>query len=119
MYRQSIRMGIIVLAAISAVSTAGEATLKKLSKEEAAKAAVTRVPAEYPAVARQLKMQGTVELEAVIAEDGSVEDVRILSGNPVLTKAAAQALKKWKFTPATEDGKPVKAVAPLEFSFKL
>lgn len=70
-------------------------------------------------MARQLKLEGTVELEAIISEQGTVDDVRIVTGNPVLTKAAAQAVKKWKFTPITEGGKPTKAVAPLSLTFKL
>jgi TonB family protein len=66
-----------------------------------------------------LKIQGVVELEAVVTDAGSVEEVNIMSGNPVLTKSAAEALKKWKFTPSQQDGKAVKAVAQVAISFKL
>jgi TonB family protein len=55
----------------------------------------------------------------MLAEDGSVADVRIVSGNPVLTKSAAAAVKRWKFTPVTDGGKPVKALAPVTLVFKL
>jgi protein TonB len=118
MFRQGIQL-VVLGTAVLYTTAAGDESLKKLSKSEAARAALSKASPDYPEMARQLKMQGTVELEAVISEDGSMEDVRIVSGNPVLTKAAAQALRKWKFTPVTEGGKAVKAVAPVELAFKL
>ena len=92
---------------------------KKVSKAEALSAITSKVPPEYPAVAKQLRIEGAVDLEATVAEDGTVEDVAIVSGNPVLTKPAAAALKKWKFTPFTDGGKAVKAVAPVSMTFKM
>lgn len=118
MIRQGIRFGVIGIAVWAALLNAAD-SLKKLTKVEASKATVAKVAPDYPEIAKQLKLQGTVELEAVIAEDGSVEDVHIVSGNPVLTKAASQAVKKWKFAPVVEAGKAVKAVAPVELAFKL
>jgi TonB family protein len=92
---------------------------KKVSRAESIGAAVTKVTPEYPPFARQLKMEGVVELEAVVTETGAVEKVNIVSGNPVLTKPAAEALKKWKFNPFQSDGKAVKALAQVSMSFKL
>jgi len=91
---------------------------KKLSRSEALGAVLTKVQPEYPQVARQLKLGGEVEVEVVITEEGTPENVKIVSGNPVLTKPCVDALKKWKFKPITEDGKPVKAVAELSFTFQ-
>jgi protein TonB len=91
--------------------------LKRVSKAEAVSAAITKVQPEYPVVARQLKLEGTVEVEASITETGTVSDVKQVSGNPVLAKAASDALKKWKFNPFQADGKPVKALATLSFVF--
>jgi periplasmic protein TonB len=92
---------------------------KKVSHDEAMKAAISKVDPQYPAMAKQLKIVGSVELEAVVTENGSVEKVNIVSGNPVLTRPAADALKQWKFAPFTADGKPVKALATLNFNFKM
>jgi protein TonB len=91
---------------------------KKLTRAEAMSAAVTKVEPEYPPFAKQLRVSGDVNLEAVVAEDGTVEKVNVVDGNPILTKAGVEALMKWKFKPATVDGKPVKALAPVLFSFK-
>jgi protein TonB len=96
----------------------GQDAPKKVSHDEAMSAAVTKVQPEYPLIARQLNIRGSVELEAVVAEDGTVEKVNIVSGNPVLTRSATQALKKWQFKPCTTDGKAVKALAPVTFTFK-
>jgi protein TonB len=70
-------------------------------------------------MAKQLKIEGAVELEAVVTESGTVEKVNIVSGNPVLTRPAADAVKKWKFAPFTADGKVVKALVPISMSFKM
>jgi len=92
---------------------------KKVSNSEANGAATTKVPPDYPAIAKQLKIQGVVELEAIVSETGVVEKVNIVSGNPVLTKPAVEALKKWKFNPFQADGKAVKVIAQINMSFKL
>ena len=92
---------------------------KKVTRIEGLNAATTRVQPEYPPMARQLKIEGPVELEAVVTESGAVEKVNIISGNPVLTRPAADALKKWKFAPFTADGKTVKALVPISMNFKM
>ncbi len=91
---------------------------KKLSHTESVAAAVSKVEPEYPVFAKQLRIQGSVELEAVVTEAGAVEKVNIVSGNPVLTRPAADALKKWKFSPILVEGKAVKALATVVFNFK-
>ena len=92
---------------------------KKVSKVEGLNNATTKVQPEYPSMARQLKIEGAVELEAVVSEAGAVEKVNIVSGNPMLTRPAADAVKKWKFAPFTADGKAVKALVPVSMNFKL
>jgi len=106
------------LLVLLAASVAGQEAVKKLTRAEADSAAVSKVEPEYPAFAKQLKISGEVNLEAVVSEDGKVEKVNVLDGNPVLTKAGAEALMKWKFKPVLADGKPVKALAPVSFNFK-
>ena len=93
--------------------------VKKISKAETVAAVVRRVQPEYPTAARQLKMEGMVELKIVIDEAGGVERVAIVSGNPVLTKAASEAVKQWKFAPAKDEGKAVKAEGTINITFKL
>jgi periplasmic protein TonB len=96
----------------------GQSTPKKVSRADAIAAISSRTQPGYPVIAMQLKIEGSVDLEAVVTETGMVEDVVIDSGNPILTKPAAEALKKWKFTPFLEGGKPVKVLAPITIVFK-
>ncbi len=107
----------VALLAMAAVIGAAEGPPKKVTQVEALGAVVTKVSPEYPALAKQLKIAGTVELDVVIGENGSVETVTPISGNPVLTKPATEALKKWKFKPFQQDGAPVKAQAALKINF--
>jgi protein TonB len=111
--------GLAVFAVLAAGCGLAQEGIKKVSRAEAMQAATTRVQPEFPPIARQLKVEGTVELLALVAENGKVEKVNIVSGNAMLTRSGADALKQWKFTPFTEDGKPVRALAPITFAFKL
>ena len=92
---------------------------KKVTRNEGLNAVTSKVPPEYPPIARQLKIVGDVELEVLVTESGTVEKVNILSGNPVLTRPASEALKKWKYAPFTTDGKAVKAQMPVTLSFRM
>jgi TonB family protein len=91
----------------------------KLSDAEARKAATTKPAPVLNPMARQLKLSGRVELTVSIDEEGAVSDVHVDTGNPVLAACSVEAVKKWKFTPFLQDGKPVKATAALVFDYKL
>src|SRR3954454_16618830 len=97
----------LLLAALAAGVCLAQDEPKKVTRTEGLNAATTKVQPDYPAMARQLKIEGTVELEALVGESGAVEKVNIISDNPVLTRPAAEAVKKWKFAPFTADGKVV------------
>jgi len=111
--------GLIMLTMLAVGPGFGQDAVKKISRAEAVQAATSKVQPEYPPIAKQLKVEGVVELEALIGENGKVEKVTIVSGNAMLTHAGADALKQWKFTPFTEDGKPIKVLAPMTFAFKM
>ena len=65
--------------------------------EEIARAVTHRVAATYPPIARQLRLGGTVKLEAVVAPDGKVTSVKVIGGHPVLVKAATEAADRWTY----------------------
>jgi protein TonB len=109
---------IALVALLGAVAVAQDAP-KKITRAAALTALETKAPPDYPPMARQLKIQGTVELEAVVSETGEVTKVDIVSGNPVLTAAAVQAVKRWKFKPFLEDGKAIRVLAPIVVDYKL
>jgi protein TonB len=73
----------------------------------------------YPPLARAAGVEGVVILEAVIAEDGSVRDVRVLRSNPLLEAAALEAVRQWRFSPTLLNGEPVKVVMTVTVAFRL
>jgi protein TonB len=112
----------IIIVASAALFMAGAAfsqDIVRITQAEAIKNAKEKVDPEYPAMAKQLHLEGAVQLEAHIGENGAVEEVKPLTGNAVLMNSAVAAMKKWKFSPFLADGRPVKAIADLSFKFKL
>jgi len=81
-------------------------------------ALVAKVTPEIPALARQLKLSGVVEMDVTINEEGSVESVNVLRGNPILSKAAEDTMKKWKFKPIKQGDKTIKAITTFSFEYK-
>jgi TonB family protein len=70
--------------------------------------AVKTPPPVYPAIAAKMRVEGSVKLDATIDADGSVSDVKVVSGHQLLAGAAADAVKKWKYEPA--DAKSTQSV---------
>jgi TonB family protein len=73
--------------------------------------------ANYPPEAAQKGIQGQVWVKILISETGEVENVEVISGDPVLAKAAVEAARKWTFKPFIKNGKPVKVSTKLPFDF--
>jgi len=82
---------------------------------------VGRVAPEYPAIARQRRIEGWVELEYVVDTGGRVVDVRVLDSHPtrVFDAAAERALRRWRFEPASRGGVPEPAVGRTRIDFTL
>jgi protein TonB len=74
----------------------------------------------YPEMARKARIQGVVIVQAIIDKEGNVTNVKVLKGLPMgLDVAAADAVKKWKFKPATLNGKPVSVYYNLTVNFRI
>ena len=74
---------------------------------------------KYPPEAGQARIEGTVVLLAVIRKDGTVEDVRVESGLPVLAQAAIEAVKQWRYRPYLLNGEPVEINSQITINFTL
>jgi periplasmic protein TonB len=74
---------------------------------------------EYPTLARMARTEGTVRLAAVIGRDGTIRDLKVVSGHPLLIKAAVEAVERWRYQPTLLDGKPVEVETQIEVRFKL
>ena len=73
----------------------------------------------YPPEAGRARIEGAVVLLAVIAKDGSVQDVRVESGLPLLAQAAIDAVKQWRYRPYLVNGEPVEVDSRITINFTL
>ncbi len=80
---------------------------------------IRQVKPNYPALARQARIQGTVVLQAVISKDGSIEHLTLVSGHPMLAPAAIEAVKQWKYKPYFLNGEPVEVDTTINVNFTL
>ena len=80
---------------------------------------VKSVQPVYPPTARQMHVQGSVELMANIGKDGSITSVKVLSGPSVLSRAAIDAVKQWQYKPYYLDDQPVEIQTQITVNFKL
>src|ERR1700756_3687105 len=80
---------------------------------------VRKVAPVYPPLARQARIQGTVVLGIVIDKDGEVRDVQLVSGHPMLTPAAIEAVKQWRYKPYVSDDKPVEVETVVRVGFRM
>lgn len=73
----------------------------------------------YPMLARQMKVQGSVILLAMVSREGKIQDLRVLSGPPILAGAAREAVKQWHFKPHFEGQDAVETVAKVTVNFTI
>lgn len=80
---------------------------------------VQQTAAEYPPLAKQARISGTVRMAAIIGKDGAVQEVRLVSGHPLLAQAAMDAVKQWVYKPTLLNGKAVEIATQIEVNFAL
>jgi protein TonB len=82
-------------------------------------APIRRVDPVYPALARQARLEGVVQLECVVGVDGRIHDIKVVSGHPFFVKAAIDAVRQWVYSPGTLNGDLVEVIAPITVTFRL
>ena len=80
---------------------------------------VKRVTPLYPQQARQLRLEGSVQILATIGKSGDVTGVKQLSGDGILGHAAAEAVRQWKYKPYYLNGEPIEIQTQVTVNFKL
>ena len=80
---------------------------------------VKKVPPIYPREAIQVRLQGSVQLQATISKDGNVSKLKTLAGDPLLARAAMDAVKQWGYKPYYLNGQPVEMQTLITVNFKL
>ena len=73
----------------------------------------------YPQLARTARVQGSVILEAIIDREGRVENLKVLSGRPLLVRAACEAVQQWRYRPTLLNGQPVEVLTQVTVNFSL
>ncbi len=106
------KMGVLmaVMAMTVGVGAIGRA---QEAQGEIVRRAKTKVQPAYPDLARKMNITGTVKVEVTVAPNGTVKDARVVGGHPVLASAALEAIKKWRFEPATMESSGV-----VDFKFE-
>jgi TonB family protein len=77
------------------------------------------VKPDYPLLARQMKVQGSVILQALISKDGAIQDLRVVSGPPILAAAAQDAVRQWHFKPHYQGSEAVETQAKITVNFTI
>ncbi|HWR36613.1 MAG TPA: energy transducer TonB [Clostridia bacterium] len=80
---------------------------------------IHKITPTYPPLARQARIQGSVVLQALISKDGSIQNLRAVSGHPMLTPAAIDAVKQWRYKPYYLNGSPVEVETQVTVNFTL
>jgi TonB family protein len=75
--------------------------------------------ASYPSLAKQMKVQGSVILQAYVGADGGIKDLHVVSGNPILVSAAVEAARQWRFSPYLQNGQAVETQAKIQVNFMI
>ena len=80
---------------------------------------IKKVAPSYPANATRMRIEGSVELLATVSKDGNITRIKVISGDPQLTKAATDAVKQWKYKPYQLNNEPVEITTQVTINFRL
>jgi protein TonB len=80
---------------------------------------IHKVQPSYPPLARQARIQGVVVLQALIGKDGTITNLHVVSGHPMLTNSALEAVKEWRYKPYYLNGEPVEVETTINVNFTL
>ena len=83
------------------------------------KSLIRKVDPVYPPLAQQASIQGVVRFTAIIAKDGHVQNLTLISGHPLLIESARQAVMQWIYRPTLLNGEPVEVVTQIDVNFTL
>jgi TonB family protein len=86
---------------------------QQAQSEEIVRRAKSKIQPLYPDLARKMNIAGTVKIEVVVAPNGTVKVARVVGGHPVLATAALDAVRKWRFEPASQESSGV-----IDFKFE-
>ena len=80
---------------------------------------ISRIEPQYPSLAKQTRTEGTVQLRAIIGRDGRITSLEVISGHPLLVKAALDAVRQWSYRPTMLNGESVEVETSITVIFRL
>jgi len=80
---------------------------------------ISKIQPEYPKKAKNKRVEGLVRIQAVIGPDGYVQEMKVISGDPLLVKAATDAVQRWVYEPTLLNGEPIEVVTEVDINFSL
>jgi protein TonB len=80
---------------------------------------LSKVTPAYPPLAKQARVQGVVQFEALVGKDGSIENLKVVSGPPLLIQSAMEAVQQWKYKPTLLNGQPVTVLTTIDVNYTL
>lgn len=80
---------------------------------------IRRISPVYPQLAIVSRVEGDVTIRAIIASDGSIENLNVISGHPLLVRAAVEAVRQWQYQPFLLSGRPVEVDTQIVVQFRL
>ncbi|MGB9067179.1 MAG: energy transducer TonB, partial [Candidatus Acidiferrales bacterium] len=80
---------------------------------------IRKVQPTYPALARSARIQGTVVLQAIISKQGTIENLTLVTGHPMLAPAAIDAVRQWRYRPYILNNEPVEVETQITVNFSL
>ncbi|MGA2144731.1 MAG: M56 family metallopeptidase [Bryobacteraceae bacterium] len=109
----------VPMAATGMESAAGTASKIRVGGNVQATNLISQSRPLYPPAAKEARIQGVVQLEATIGPDGHIQDLKVISGHPLLVQAALEAVKDWVYRPTLLNGNPVTVVTMIDVNFTL
>jgi len=109
--------GIVSSAAV--VPTIHQAQRVRVSQGVTSGLLIRRIQPTYPPLAKQARISGAVVLQAEISKDGSIQNLHVISGHPMLVPSALDAVKQWKYKPYILNGEPVEVETTITVNFTL
>jgi len=80
---------------------------------------VKKITPVYPALAKSARIQGTVRFTAIIGKDGTIQNLQLVSGHPMLVQSATEAVKQWVYKPTLLNGEAVEVITQIDVNFTL
>jgi protein TonB len=112
-------MGGILSSANTAIPKVAAPQRVRVSTGVATGLLIKKVTPNYPQLAKQARIQGTVVLQAEISKDGTIQNLQLISGHPMLAPAAIEAVRQWRYKPYLLNGEPVAVETTVQVNFSL